>query len=88
MSSTTGSGHTRERGPPTFLEDLMNAAVDAYYTAWQKLAGDMSAVPLADDFTFHGPVASFTDAAGYRAMTAQAGAAVRQFPRPAPVRRG
>jgi ketosteroid isomerase-like protein len=59
----------------------MNARqiVDAYYTAWQQRGGDMSDVPLADDFNFTGPVASFTDAAGYRAMAAQAGAAVRSF---------
>ena len=53
--------------------------VNTYYTAWQRRAGDMSAVPLADDFTFTGPVASFSDAAGFRAMAAQAGAAVRSF---------
>jgi hypothetical protein len=39
----------------------------------------MTAVPLAEDFAFRGPVASFTDAAGYREMAAQAGAAVRSF---------
>lgn len=53
--------------------------VDSYYAAWQQRAGDMSDVPLAADFNFIGPVASFTDAAGYRAMAAQAGAAVRSF---------
>lgn len=53
--------------------------VNTYYAAWQRRAGDMSAVPLADDFTFTGPVASFTDATGFRAMAAQAGAAVRSF---------
>jgi hypothetical protein len=36
-------------------------------------------VPLADDFEFVGPVASFTSAAGYRAMAAEAGRAVTSF---------
>jgi SnoaL-like domain len=53
--------------------------VNSYYEAWQKRAGDMSAVPLAEDLTFIGPVASFTDAKGFRAMAEQAGAAVRSF---------
>jgi hypothetical protein len=52
---------------------------DMYYDAWINHAGDMSGVPLAPDFSFRGPVASFDDAAGYRAMAAQAGAAVRNF---------
>ena len=39
----------------------------------------MSDVPLAANFTFRGPVANFDDAAGYRQMAAQAGAAVRSF---------
>lgn len=55
------------------------AVVEQYYQAWQHRAGDMSDVPLADDFTFTGPVASFTDSEGYRAMARQAGAAVRDF---------
>ena len=50
-----------------------------YYDAWIQHGGDMSGVPLAPDFSFVGPVASFTDAAGYRQMAAQAGAAVRSF---------
>jgi ketosteroid isomerase-like protein len=53
--------------------------VNTYYAAWQERAGDMSDVPLAVDFTFTGPVASFDNAAGFRAMAAQAGAAVRRF---------
>jgi hypothetical protein len=35
-----------------------------YYDAWRLQAGDMSAVPLADDLVFRGPVASFDSAAG------------------------
>jgi hypothetical protein len=50
-----------------------------YYDAWRLHAGDMSEVPLAEDLVFTGPVASFQDAQGYRAMAAQAGAAVRSF---------
>lgn len=53
--------------------------VNAYYFAWQHRAGDMSGVSLAEDFRFTGPVASFTDATSFRAMAAQAGAAVRSF---------
>jgi hypothetical protein len=53
--------------------------VNTYYAAWQKHAGDMSDVPLAADFNFTGPVASFSDAAGFRAMATQAGAALRSF---------
>jgi len=36
-------------------------------------------VPLADDFEFIGPVASFVNAEGYRAMAAEAGQAVTSF---------
>ena len=52
---------------------------NTYYDAWRLRAGDMSEVPLADDLVFIGPVASFEDAQGFRAMAAQAGAAVRSF---------
>ena len=41
--------------------------------------GDMTEVPLAADFTFRGPVATFDDAAGFRQMAMQAGAAMRDF---------
>jgi len=50
-----------------------------YYDAWRGRAGDMTGVPLADDFAFTGPMASFREAAGFRAMARQAGAAVRSF---------
>ena len=50
-----------------------------YYDAWRLHAGDMSGVPLAEDLVFTGPVASFEDAEGYRAMARQAGAGVRSF---------
>jgi hypothetical protein len=53
--------------------------VARYYEAWQKKAGDLSEVPLADDFSFTGPVASFDSAEGYRAMAREAGAAVTSF---------
>jgi SnoaL-like domain len=53
--------------------------VDTYYDAWKNKSGDLSDVPLADDFSFTGPVASFEDAAGYRAMAAEAGKAVTSF---------
>ena len=54
-------------------------AVALYYDAWQNKRGDFSEVPLADDFAFTGPVASFDTADGYRAMAAEAGAAVTSF---------
>ncbi|HET8754623.1 MAG TPA: nuclear transport factor 2 family protein [Solirubrobacteraceae bacterium] len=54
-------------------------AVARYYDAWETKRGDFSDVPLADDFRFTGPVASFDDAAGYRAMAREAGAAVTRF---------
>jgi hypothetical protein len=59
----------------------MNAeqAVARYYDAWRSRRGDMSDVPLADDFRFIGPVASFDTAAGYREMARQAGAAIITF---------
>ena len=53
--------------------------VALYYDAWQNKRGDFSEVPLADDFEFIGPVASFDSAAGYRAMAVEAGPAVTSF---------
>ena len=54
-------------------------AVARYYDAWKTRSGDFSEVPLADDFRFTGPVASFDDADSYRAMAREAGAAVTSF---------
>jgi hypothetical protein len=54
-------------------------AVALYYDAWRSRQGDMSSVPLAEDFQFVGPVASFATAAGYREMSRQAGQAVTSF---------
>lgn len=53
--------------------------VALYYDAWQNKRGDLGAVPLADDFRFVGPVASFDSAEGYRAMAREAGQAVTSF---------
>jgi SnoaL-like protein len=53
--------------------------VALYYDAWQNKHGDFSEVPLADDFAFTGPVASFDSAEGYRAMAGEAGQAVTSF---------
>src|SRR3981189_896133 len=50
-----------------------------YYDAWQNKSGDFSEGPLADDFEFLGPVASFDTAEGYRAMAREAGQAVTSF---------
>lgn len=54
-------------------------AVARYYDAWQHKQGDLSDVPLAEDFEFVGPVASFDNAEGYRAMAREAGQAVTSF---------
>ena len=54
-------------------------AAAAYYDAWSTKRGDFSDVPLAPDFTFTGPVASFDSPEGYRAMAREAGAAVTSF---------
>ena len=53
--------------------------VALYYDAWGKRHGDFSEVPLAEDFQFRGPVASFDSADGYRAMAAEAGQTVTSF---------
>ena len=53
--------------------------VATYYDAWQTKQGDMTDVPLADDFEFLGPVASFDSADGYRAMAREAGQAITDF---------
>ena len=53
--------------------------VNSYYDAWANRQGNLDDVPLADDFKFTGPVASFEDAAGFRAMAKEAGAAVTKF---------
>ena len=53
--------------------------VARYYDAWQNKGGDLEEVPLADDFRFTGPVASFDSAEGYRRMAREAGAAVTSF---------
>jgi ketosteroid isomerase-like protein len=54
-------------------------AVARYYDAWRTKRGDFSDVPLADDFRFTGPVASFDSAEAYRAMAREAGQAVTSF---------
>lgn len=54
-------------------------AVSRYYDAWQNKAGDFSDVPLAEDFAFSGPVASFDSAEDYRAMAREAGKALTSF---------
>jgi hypothetical protein len=53
--------------------------VARYYDAWQTKSGDLSDVPLADDFQFSGPVASFDSAKGYRGMAREAGQAITGF---------
>jgi ketosteroid isomerase-like protein len=62
-------------------ESTMTAleTVSLYYDAWQNKHGDFSDVPLAEDFEFTGPVASFDSADGYRAMAREAGQAVTSF---------
>ena len=53
--------------------------VAVYYDAWQNRHGDFTGVPLAEDFRFTGPVASFDSADGYRAMAGEAGRTVTSF---------
>jgi ketosteroid isomerase-like protein len=53
--------------------------VSSYYEAWMAGEGDFSQVPLAPDFAFTGPVASFDTAEGFRQMAAQAGPLVTRF---------
>lgn len=53
--------------------------VGRYYDAWMNKRGDFSEVPLAEDFVFTGPVASFDSAEGYRAMAHQAAPLVTKF---------
>jgi SnoaL-like protein len=53
--------------------------VALYYDAWRTRRGDMSEVPLAENFSFIGPVASFDSAEGYREMAREAGQAVTSF---------
>ena len=53
--------------------------VGSYYDAWITGNGDFSAVPLAPDFAFTGPMASFDSAEGFREMAAQAGPMVTRF---------
>ena len=53
--------------------------VARYYDAWKNRQGDLGEVPLAADFRFTGPVASFDSAEGYRAMAREAGRAVTRF---------
>ena len=50
-----------------------------YYDAWKHKQGDMTDVPLAEDFSYVGPIVSFDDAAGFRAMAANAGQLVTGF---------
>ncbi|KUM84729.1 nuclear transport factor 2 family protein [Streptomyces pseudovenezuelae] len=53
--------------------------VERYYDAWINHDGDMTNVPLADDFVFVGPVGNFDSADGFRAMAAQFGPAATDF---------
>ena len=59
------------------MEPLEIAAL--YYDAWKNRNGDMTDVPLAENLSYTGPVASFEDAAGFRAMAANAGPLVTGF---------
>jgi ketosteroid isomerase-like protein len=53
--------------------------VASYYDAWMNKQGDLSDVPLAEDFEFRGPVANFDSADAYRTMAREAGQAVTSF---------
>src|SRR5713226_489887 len=60
---SAGAPGTDEEGIVSVLE-----IVGSYYDAWISGKGDFSAVPLAPDFAFTGPVASFDSADGFWAM--------------------
>jgi hypothetical protein len=53
--------------------------VDLYYEGWTTKRGDLSAVPLADNFLFQSPVARIEGADAYRAMALEAGQAITRF---------
>jgi SnoaL-like domain len=76
----TGQG---ARNADSALEVCRGVALiyDAHigYPRRENKYGDFSEVPLADDFEFTGPVASFGSAEGYRAMAGEAGQAVTSF---------
>jgi hypothetical protein len=58
------------------LEDLTMTVLETvalYYDAWQNKRGDFSEVPLADDFEFIGPVASFRQRRGLSGDGARGG---------------
>jgi hypothetical protein len=61
------------------MDTTAQQIVARYYDAWRNRHGDMRDVPLAEDFRFAGPVASFDTAEGYREMARQAGEAVTSF---------
>src|SRR5713101_882104 len=71
---SAGAPGTDEEGIVSVLE-----IVGSYYDAWISGKGDFSAVPLAPDFAFTAPVASFDTAEGFREMAAQAGPMVTRF---------
>jgi len=52
---------------------------DLYYQGWINKNGDLSEVPIAPNFRCRGPVASFDNAEGYRAMAREAGKMVTKF---------
>ena len=52
---------------------------DLYYEGWTAKKGDLSAVPLADDFVFQSPVAWIESAEAYRTMAVEAGKAITRF---------
>jgi hypothetical protein len=53
--------------------------IDAYYDAWMNKKGDMREVPLAVDLDYKGPIASFTESAGFSQVAREAGAAVTAY---------
>lgn len=75
VSNSIGPNPNAKDGSDMTVSD----AVARYYEAWQRKQGDLSDVPLAEDFEFVGPVANFDSADGYRAMAREAGRAVTSF---------
>src|SRR5215472_4087514 len=79
--ATAGSLWIGAAAPSQFEGGLMSIldVVGSYYDAWKAGNGDFTAVPLAPDFAFIGPVANFEAAEGFRLMAAQAGPMVTSF---------
>jgi hypothetical protein len=51
------------------VENLTRKSVEQYYQAWRS--GDVNSFPFSHDFTFDGPMLSFSSPQGFKEMAAQ-----------------